>query len=136
MNILDSTNAKATYDEVAKVNYIVYGQNNWISYDDARTFQDKIDFANERGLSGIMIWAIDLDDPQHTALGALTGNGGLEDSDDVGFTITNGFAYSDASGIGHSTDDASKCRITDCNGFCTQAETAVGRVKSNNGANA
>ncbi|KAF7554596.1 hypothetical protein G7Z17_g2800 [Cylindrodendrum hubeiense] len=78
MDIVKSSGVKPTYDEEAKVNYMVYGQNNWISYDDKNTFSDKVDFANERGLSGLMIWAIDLDDTKHSALSALTGKGVLD----------------------------------------------------------
>lgn len=123
MDIIASTNAKPTYDKEAKVNYLVYGQNNWISYDDARTFQDKIDYANNMGLDGLMMWAIDLDDPKRTALSALTGNP-VEDSLDP-LAATDG-----STTVGHSSSDSSQCRVTDCNGFCNQGETAVGRVKS------
>lgn len=42
------------------------------SFDDATTFQYKIDYANKLGLSGLMVWAIDLDDGQHTALNAIS----------------------------------------------------------------
>ncbi|KAF2223854.1 hypothetical protein BDZ85DRAFT_296016 [Elsinoe ampelina] len=121
MNILASRNAKSTYDKDAQVKYLTYGQNSWISYDDAETFQKKIDFANDRGLSGLMIWAIDLDDDRHSALSALTGQ---EVEDPLALPI------SSLPTVGHSTDDASQCRVTDCGGFCNQGETPVGRVKS------
>jgi hypothetical protein len=41
--------------------------------DDKTTFQQKIDFANARGLNGLLIWAIDQDDDSFTALKAVTG---------------------------------------------------------------
>lgn len=121
MNIVAATSAKPTYDDKANVNYLVYGQDNWISYDDKRTFERKIEFANERGLNGLMIWAIDLDGSKHSALSALTGNP-VTGFDPIKDTSNRGAT------IGHSTDDASKCRVTERNSFCTQAETAVGRV--------
>ncbi|KAJ6007241.1 hypothetical protein N7540_011217 [Penicillium herquei] len=61
------------YDPVAGVNYLVYGDNNWVSFDDKTTFQQKIDFANANGLNGLFIWAIDMDDSSFTALKAVTG---------------------------------------------------------------
>ena len=122
MNIIGSRNAKSTYDEDAQVKYVTYGQNSWISYDDSETFQKKIDFANNRGLSGLMIWAIDLDDAKRSALSAVIGE--EVDEDPLALPLES------RPTVGHSTDDASQCRVTDCSGFCTQAETAVGRVKS------
>jgi GH18 family chitinase len=128
MNILSSTNAKPIYDKEAKVNYLVYGQNNWISYDDKRTFQDKIDFANDRGLNGLMIWAIDLDDSKHSALSALTGTNVTADTDPL--------ALEDSQSVKHATDDASQCRVTNCGSMCENSERTVGRVKSKDGKNA
>ncbi|CAG8910037.1 unnamed protein product [Penicillium egyptiacum] len=63
-----------TYDPEAGVNYMVYDRGtSWVSFDDKRTFQQKIDFANARGLNGLFIWAIDLDDDTFTALKSVTG---------------------------------------------------------------
>ncbi|OQE13828.1 hypothetical protein PENFLA_c043G08195 [Penicillium flavigenum] len=62
------------YDPEAAVNYLIYDQGkSWVSYDDKRTFQQKIDFANSQGLNGLFIWAIDMDDISYTALKAVTG---------------------------------------------------------------
>lgn len=73
MDLIKDTNAKPVYDKVAKVNYMAYCDNNWISYDDARTFKDKVDFANKRGLNALMMWAIDLDDSRRSGLNAIAG---------------------------------------------------------------
>lgn len=62
------------------INYMVWETNQWVSYDDARTFKQKIDFAKDKCLGGLMIWAIDQDTYDHRALeGLLGGNiaGGL-----------------------------------------------------------
>lgn len=129
MDIIKTTGAKPTYDEKAKVNYITYGRDNWISYDDAKTFKDKINFANERGLSGLMIWAIDLDDSKGSALSALTGGGrfGSDDNFIVGSSRTPDFRE------GYSSDDSSQCRVTKCGEKCSSSETAVGRSQSDFG---
>ena len=60
-NILTATGATSYLDETAAVRYMVYGGNSWISYDDATTFKLKIDYANGKGLGGLMVWAVDLD---------------------------------------------------------------------------
>jgi len=127
MDIVSSSNAKPVYDKEANVNYLVYGQNNWISYDDKKSFERKIEFANDRGLGGLMIWAIDLDDGKHSALAAVTGNDISVNNDPLKAT-------SKAKTVAHSTDDPSKCRVTDCGSMCNQGETAVGRVKSKEGS--
>lgn len=71
-SILDNTGAKSFLDEQAAARYLVYGNNSWVSYDDEVTIQAKVDFANKRGLAGLMIWAIDLDDSRLSALRAIS----------------------------------------------------------------
>lgn len=61
------------YDEEAAVKYLVYAGNLWVSYDDKTTWQQKIDYANEVGLKGLFIWAVDQDDISLSALKAVTG---------------------------------------------------------------
>jgi len=48
------------HDEEAAVKYFSWDSNQWISYDDADTFKQKIDWANDIGFSGSLIWASDL----------------------------------------------------------------------------
>jgi chitinase len=52
-----------TWDKTAAVKYINFkapdGTTTWVSYDDADTFKQKVDFANNIGLSGALIWASD-----------------------------------------------------------------------------
>jgi GH18 family chitinase len=36
--------------------------NQWVSYDDEKTFKIKLNYANERCLGGTMIWSVDQDD--------------------------------------------------------------------------
>ncbi|KAJ2979137.1 hypothetical protein NQ176_g3433 [Zarea fungicola] len=66
--------AKVTLDTTAAVNIVTW-DNNWVSYDDAKTLQMKVAYANKNCLGGTMVWAISLDDPQGTASKALGGDG-------------------------------------------------------------
>ena len=51
MDIIKTTKPKIVYDSVAAVNYIQFGDDNnqWVSYDDAITFKQKVDWANKLG---------------------------------------------------------------------------------------
>ncbi|KAJ6194672.1 hypothetical protein J3E72DRAFT_198535 [Bipolaris maydis] len=81
-DILAKTKAKPKLDKDAAVQYLTYGQNSWISYDDPATIQMKVDFANKRGLKGLMTWAIDIDDEKGDLIRALTG-GELKEGEDL-----------------------------------------------------
>lgn len=48
-------------DDSFKVPYMVKG-NQWISYDDVQSINDKVEFLKNKGLAGAMVWTIDLDD--------------------------------------------------------------------------
>lgn len=105
-NIIQRTNAKPIYDKEAGIQYVVFNGNQWVSYDDAKTIQQKIDFAKDRGLSGLMTWAIDLDDGKNSLLKAMAGV-----SFD-GAKWANGKAvalYSEG-----SSSLSSKCTVTSC----------------------
>ncbi|KAH6655547.1 hypothetical protein BKA67DRAFT_240673 [Truncatella angustata] len=104
-NILNSETIDfdTRYDQTAGVNYMVWNQNQWISYDNKETFQQKIEFANQRGIHGIFIWAIDQDDDYFNALKAVTGK-------DIAPTV----AESDTLGYW----DVNKCYITHCGDTC------------------
>ncbi|GKZ28159.1 hypothetical protein AbraCBS73388_012029, partial [Aspergillus brasiliensis] len=47
------------HDESAAVLYFTWGDGQWISYDNKTTFKQKVDWANNIGLGGAMIWASD-----------------------------------------------------------------------------
>ncbi|KAK0670020.1 putative glycosyl hydrolases family 18 protein [Cercophora samala] len=69
--IIKEHNLKPHYDKEAGVKYITWNSDQWVSYDDAETFKQKIDFANDRGLAGLLIWAIDQDTEDLEALNAV-----------------------------------------------------------------
>ena len=56
--IVDQKKLKPIYDKESAVKYIVWDQDQWVSYDDEETFKQKIDFANKLGLGGLLIWAV------------------------------------------------------------------------------
>jgi chitinase len=49
MAMQQSYNLVSVYDSVAAVKYIAWNQNQWVSYDDQETFQQKILYANSLG---------------------------------------------------------------------------------------
>ncbi|KAJ5964997.1 uncharacterized protein N7479_004873 [Penicillium vulpinum] len=78
MSILQGTSTKRAtispiHDEKAAVNYFTFNDDQWISYDDKTTFKQKIDWANDVGLGGAMVWASDLDDDKYSAHTGLVG---------------------------------------------------------------
>lgn len=47
------------HDKAAAVKYVVFDDNQWVSYDDGDTFKQKVEWANDLGLGGSLIWATD-----------------------------------------------------------------------------
>lgn len=68
MDIIDQKNLLPYYDKDAQVKYIVWNQDQWVSYDDKDTFQAKIKLANDLGLGGLLIWSVDQDTTELDAL--------------------------------------------------------------------
>ncbi|ROW01932.1 hypothetical protein VMCG_05588 [Cytospora schulzeri] len=58
-NIISKKDLEPVWDKEAGVKWITWDGNQWISYDDEDTFDQKRKFANSRCLGGTMIWAID-----------------------------------------------------------------------------
>lgn len=48
---------KPVYDKNAAVKYLMFNNDQWVSYDDAETFKQKKEWANNIGLGGSLIWA-------------------------------------------------------------------------------
>lgn len=120
MSVLCYIDFITKYDETAGVNYLVYDQNSWVSYDDKTTFQQKIDFANERGLAGPLVWAVDMDDAYFTALKSVTGK-------DITPTI------GESATLGNFNTD--KCLITNCGGDCPDGFTSMTRLNQDANGN-
>ncbi|KAK3390167.1 glycosyl hydrolases family 18 protein-like protein [Podospora didyma] len=69
--IIKTHSLTPVHDTVAAVKYITWNQNQWVSYDDAETFKQKIEWANNEGLAGLLIWAIDQDTADLEALSGV-----------------------------------------------------------------
>ncbi|CAG8960671.1 hypothetical protein HYFRA_00013439, partial [Hymenoscyphus fraxineus] len=67
----ESRGAVKTYDSTAAVQIVVYDTNQWVSYDDWRSFETKMDWANSHCIGGTMVWAVSLDS-DGTATNGLT----------------------------------------------------------------
>ncbi|EFX06695.1 chitinase [Grosmannia clavigera kw1407] len=65
------------WDKDAAAKYFTWDTNQWISYEDSDTFKQKVDWANDVGIGGALIWASDLDNYEWTAHKALTGRTNL-----------------------------------------------------------
>lgn len=106
-DLIKSKKPKVIHEKKDAVNYFVYDEEQWISYDDDVTFKQKVDWANDTGLGGVMIWSVDQDDSNYSALTGLLGRSPGDFGD-----IHDGSSVSDA---GHwASMDGQKCIRTDC----------------------
>ncbi|KAF5852879.1 hypothetical protein GGP41_008338 [Bipolaris sorokiniana] len=110
----------AIHDKTAGVKYLTFDENQWVSYDDQETLQTKVDFANEQGLLGLFVWAIDLDDTQHTALKALLG-GKLGT-----FATQNGYDPNYSQDDDWDSVTGNSCTWSDCNKSCGPGTRSAG----------
>ncbi|OJJ36372.1 hypothetical protein ASPWEDRAFT_108842 [Aspergillus wentii DTO 134E9] len=70
--ITDSENVPV-WEEEAGVMYLTWDENQWVSFDTNQTFKQKVDYANDHCLGGVMIWSNDQDTYDWQALSALLG---------------------------------------------------------------
>lgn len=78
-----------------------------MSYDDADIIHAEIDFANNLGLGGVLIWSIDQETAVRDALKAVVGDIGL---DEVESEADNAACWQEAT--------AQDCVVTECGGSC------------------
>ncbi|THG96438.1 hypothetical protein EW026_g5395 [Hermanssonia centrifuga] len=107
-DVITRTNpANIVHDQTAAVKYFEFDDgvnvDQWVSYDDADTFKQKIDYANGAGLGGVMVWAADQDDFAGSALSAILGQ-------PVGTIIP--------TPDGFGSNDAQSCTVMDCGVAC------------------
>lgn len=112
--VIDQNKIKPYYDKENAVKYIVWNQDQWVSYDDEDTFKQKIEFANKLGLGGVLIWSIDQDTEDLKALQAVLAPKGLKqfqkDAEDKDY-------WKDAT--------AEDCYVSDCGQTCKVGFAAV-----------
>ncbi|CAK7203033.1 hypothetical protein SEUCBS139899_005762 [Sporothrix eucalyptigena] len=58
-SLVASQHMTPTWDKTAGVKWITWNHDQWVSYDDADTFNQKREFAGRRCLGGMMVWAMD-----------------------------------------------------------------------------
>lgn len=92
------------HDKEAGVKYITWNTDQWVSFDDKETFAQKKQLAKKLGLGGFLIWAIDQDDDNLSALRAVLDPKPvgdffrLGDKADENWTGTNELCYVSACG--------------------------------------
>lgn len=121
--IYNTYNIDPVADDEAAVRYFAWGDNQWVSYDDAESIKQKVNYANEQGLLGIFIWALDLDTEFHGLLeAALDSKGGLG-----AFRQQNGFGPPD---ITDWTPATGQCYLSECRSSpaCSRSYMAVGQI--------
>ncbi|KAI8228514.1 hypothetical protein K4K54_002151 [Colletotrichum sp. SAR 10_86] len=69
-----SLDVQTFYDPDTTVLYNVFEGSQWVSYDNAVSFKAKLERLSRRCLSGPMVWAIDQDTSNFTAMGELSGD--------------------------------------------------------------
>lgn len=62
---------KPIHDEEAAANYLVFDNNQWLSYDDGKTFKQELSWANSIEIDGSLVWAADTDDDKYSAMSGL-----------------------------------------------------------------
>ena len=74
MEIVKNVDINGPYwEETAAVMYVTWDDNQWVSYDNNVTMKQKVDWANDHCLGGVMVWALDQDTYDWQALTALLG---------------------------------------------------------------
>ncbi|GME35753.1 Chitin-binding type 1 protein [Neofusicoccum parvum] len=104
--IIKKDKLKPYHDKTAGVKYITYGTDQWVSFDDADTFKQKKDLAADLGLGGFLIWAVDQDDSQLSALQAVISPKKL------------GAFKDEAKDKSYWEGSNAQCYVTECDGKC------------------
>ncbi|KAJ6437875.1 hypothetical protein O9K51_09703 [Purpureocillium lavendulum] len=108
--IIAQRSVKPTLNKEAAVQVLTF-DNNWVTYDDAETFQMKVDFARSQCLGGVMIWALshDTEDAKYSrAIGRVAPRKYHP------FTADS----AEDSGYKYNETYISQCRWTNCNENC------------------
>lgn len=121
-DIISQNGLTPVHDQKAGVKWITWDNNQWISYDDADTFQQKRDFASSRCLGGMMVWAIDqIDQNGQAPIGAGPGAGVSQSQ------------QQDASQATKDQSVASQCYATKCGEKCKKGTKDVAQFNGQPG---
>ncbi|KAF2818198.1 hypothetical protein CC86DRAFT_435113 [Ophiobolus disseminans] len=78
LNYATKLSSSVHYDEESSVKYMTFSGNQWVSYDDAQSFERKKKYMFSRCLKGLMIWELGLDTANNDALVGLFGAEAVE----------------------------------------------------------
>ncbi|KAF2261303.1 hypothetical protein CC78DRAFT_535764 [Lojkania enalia] len=115
--IIDSHSLTPVYDRENAVKYITWDNDQWVSYDDEETFKQKINFANNLGLGGLLIWAVDLDTLDLKALKGVVAPRSL-----------NVFAVESDKSSYWNDASAASCYQSDCNQSCNSGFISISQI--------
>ncbi|KAI0159376.1 family 18 glycosyl hydrolase [Pestalotiopsis sp. NC0098] len=108
------------WDKEAMVKYVTWDSNQWVSYDDDDTFDQKRNFANKRCLGGTMVWAMDQrDQGEDNGLAPAPG-------------VTTG-QQEDASQMSQDLAAGVSCYTTDCGADCKKGTNKVTQMNGQPG---
>jgi chitinase len=87
--IIDANDLEPMYDKTAAVKWITWDSDQWVSYDDETTLQQKKKYADDNCLGGTMIWAIDQNSADGESMNNFLGttNAGVFAKDVVGSSL-------------------------------------------------
>ncbi|KAL4984435.1 hypothetical protein BDW68DRAFT_193691 [Aspergillus falconensis] len=117
-DVLASHNITPIYDEVAGVKYFTWNEDQWASFDDQQTFQQKITFADSQGLGGLLIWSVDQDDRNLDALRGVLYPKDVKAQNDLGLDVS----YWESQQPGD-------CETTECGGSCSAGTIEITTLK-------
>ncbi|KAK2051178.1 hypothetical protein LY76DRAFT_676697 [Colletotrichum caudatum] len=95
------------YDDKTATNYLSYDDDQWISFENGDFIIQKVKYAETKGLLGLAVWAINMDDGANTLLNATLYPVGLGK-----FSLTTGTGQSDSSNCTNVENSA--CAWSDC----------------------
>ncbi|TRX89905.1 hypothetical protein FHL15_009177 [Xylaria flabelliformis] len=119
-NTISFNGVTPVWDKEAMVKWVTWDSNQWVSYDDDDTFDQKRQFANSRCLGGTMVWAMDQRDQGEDnglapAKGVTTGQ--QEDAKQMSQDIAAGVS----------------CYVTDCDAKCKKGTNPVTQMNGQPG---
>jgi chitinase len=73
--VLDSKNGWRTYwDSVSSTPYAYHIKDKkFLSFDDAKSLKDKVEYVQQQSLGGAMVWSLEMDDSSSTLLDSIQG---------------------------------------------------------------
>ncbi|KAK8097736.1 uncharacterized protein PG998_013222 [Apiospora kogelbergensis] len=119
-DVISHNHVQPVWDKTAAVKWITWDNDQWVSYDDDDTFDQKRKFANSRCLGGTMVWAMDQVDQRA----------------DNGLAPAPGVTTSDQADAKQRSDDIQAgvtCYATGCDQKCKSGTNEVAQMNGQPG---